>query len=421
MKIRDRKLAVLRHLSQISDPIGLPGLMLELRGDFKERSVRRWLNQLIKEGLVRKIGQKRGTKYQVLQAVEHPNHTVSSCFSFRSVKSLRYVQRPLYERTPKAYVEEWLDSYEPNRTFLFKEPIRRQLYASGVRATNNDPAGTYARKIFNHLLIDLSFNSSRLEGNTYSKLETERLILKGTSAEGKLDQEKVMILNHKEAIRYLVENAPRLTISEQTIFTLHYLLSDGLLEAEYAGKIRDQWVRIAGSSYIPFEDTKRLKFQLGKIVSKAAQIMDPFEQSFFLLIHLSYLQAFLDVNKRTARLAANIPLIVGNLVPLSFNDIKKEDYISAMIAIYELQDVHPIADLYVFSYMRTCAAYDSTVKALGFDEVRVKYRQERRMLIREIVLKKLAGSKLKKYVHDQTAKKVPKQARKNFIEDVFED
>jgi len=104
------------------------------------------------------------------------------------------------------------------------------------------------------------------------------------------------------------------------------------------------------------------------------------------LYAMNSLQAFIDVNKRTARLAANIPLIKGNLVPLAFSDVRVDDYMLAMIAIYELQDVRPLVDLYVYSYMRTCAAYDSTVKAMGFDEVRVRYRQQRREVAREVIL-----------------------------------
>lgn len=147
-------------------------------------------------------------------------------------------------------------------------------------------------------------------------LDTERLLLHGDIAEGKLDEEKAMILNHKEAIRYLVNNAPRLFVKDQEIYTLHYLLSDGLVESKYAGKVRDYGVRIGGSTYMPFEDPRRLEFQLRKIADKAELIEDPFEQSFFLLIHVSYLQAFADVNKRTARLCSNISLITKNLVPL---------------------------------------------------------------------------------------------------------
>ncbi len=233
--------------------------------------------------------------------------------------------------------------------------------------------------------------SSRLEENTYSILDTEKLLLHGSGATGKLDEEKVMILNHKVAIRYLVENAAKIDANRNVICTLHYLLSGGLIESRYAGKVRDYGVRIGGSTYLPFEDPKKLEHFLEVIGKKAELISDPFEKSIFLLSHISYLQAFVDVNKRTARLSYNIPLIINNLVPLAFNDVVVKDYMSSMIAIYELQDVGPLRDLYVYSYIRTCAAYDSTMKALGFDEKRVRYRQDRRALIREIILRDLVG------------------------------
>ena len=296
-----------------------------------------------------------------------------------------------------------------------------QLHKAGKRSTYKEPAGTYAHQIFNRLLIDLSYNSSRLEGNTYSLLDTQKLILEGSSPKGKLEEEKIMILNHKEAIRYLVDTAPRLELNKETIYTLHYLLSDGLLEARYAGKVRDHGVRIGGSTYIPFEDPKQLQIRLDRIIRKAASIEDAYEQSIFLLIHITYLQAFADVNNRTARLSANIPLIKKNLVPLSFNDVERDDYTSAVIAIYELQDIHPILDLYVFSYMRTCAMYDATVKTIRFDEIRVRYRQQRRSVIRDIILKNLSGKPLSKYISSQTKKLVKKEDRDSFIEDLMED
>ena len=370
MNGRDRKLAILRRLSQEAEAISLHQLLDRLQNDFdfKERSVRRWLNELTQEGVIEKSGQKRGTKYKVAGRGIRNTHA-SRCFGSDSLSAIEKVRRPIYERQPVAYNNFWFDAYQPNISFYLSDALRRQLYEAGRRSNNHDPAGTYAHQIFNRLLIDLSYHSSRLEGNTYSLLDTERLLLQGSSAEGKLEEEKVMILNHKEAIRYLVDNALRLNVNLQTIRTLHYLLADGLVEAKYAGKVRDHSVRIGGSTYIPFDDPKQLQVQLERIAEKAAFIKNPFEQSLFLLIHISYLQAFIDVNKRTARLSANIPLIIDNLVPLSFNDVERDDYISAMIAIYELQDVNPLIDLYAYSYMRTCAAYDATIKAIGFDEV----------------------------------------------------
>ena len=307
MKLNEKKLALLHLLQQETIPLGLGEILKKLPGEPKERTVRRWLNEMAEEGLLQKKGQKRTTTYQTLK---QKRETQSDCFSQNSLSAIEYAQKPLYERQPTSYNEEWFDSYQPNSSFYLPALNREQLHEAGARATNKDPAGTYAHQIFNRLLIDLSYNSSRLEGNTYSLLDTERLLLSGASAEGKLDEENVMILNHKEAIRYLVENAPRLTLDHQTICTLHYLLADGLVEPKYAGKLRDHWVKITGSTYIPYDASERLQSQLGKVVEKASKIVDVFEQSLFLLIHISYLQAFSDANKRTARLSANIPLMM---------------------------------------------------------------------------------------------------------------
>lgn len=421
MELKNKKMAVLHQLSQEGEAITLAELLEKLGEGYVERSVRRWLADMVEEGLLEKFGQKRGTKYQIKHRAHREAGSTASCFGLKSVKVLEQVRRPLYERNPVAYAAEWFDSYEPNATFYIPTNFRAQLQNAGNRSKKEDPAGTYAHQIFNRLLIDLSYNSSRLEGNTYSLLDTQRLLLEGASAEGKLDEEKIMILNHKEAIRYMVDNAYRLEVNEQTICTLHYLLADGLVEARYAGKIRDHGVRIGGSTYIPFEDKNRLESQLALIVRKAAMIENPYEQSLFLLIHISYLQGFSDVNKRTARLCANIPLVKSNLVPLSFNDVEREDYASAMIAVYEFQDVHPLLDLYLFSYMRTCALYDTTVKAMGFDELRVRYRQQRRGVIREVILKRLSGAAMKEYILAQTQELVKEADQQAFVQDVMED
>lgn len=414
-------MSVLHQLSQEAEPVGLPDLIKKLGEGFVERSVRRWLADMVTEGLVEKLGHKRGTRYRVIHRTNRGVGLTTSCFSAESLKMLEKVRRPLYERSPVAYADDWLEAYQPNTTFYIPLNFRMQLQKAGTRLSREDPAGTYAHQIFNRLLIDLSYNSSRLEGNSYSLLDTQRLVLEGKGAEGKLDEEKIMILNHKEAIRYLVDKAPRLEVTEETIYTLHYLLSEGLVEAPYAGKVRDHGVRIGGSTYLPFEEKKLLQKQLKKIVDKAVLIENPFELSLFLLIHISYLQAFADVNKRTARLCANIPLIKSNLVPLSFNDVDREDYISSVIAIYEYQNMHPLLDLYVFSYMRTCAMYDSTVKAIGFDEIRVRYREQRRALIREIILNHLTGELMMEHIYAEMTSLIKEEDRDSFLEDVLED
>jgi len=140
----------------------------------------------------------------------------------------------------------------PPSTFLFE--IRQHLYEIGQSSDDHRPAGTYARQIFNRILIDLSWNSSRLEGNTYSLLETDRLLEFGEAAEGKQAKESQMILNHKAAIELLVEQAREVGFNSYTICNLHALLSDNLLaDSRACGKLRVIPVGISGTVYIPLE------------------------------------------------------------------------------------------------------------------------------------------------------------------------
>lgn len=388
----DPKTTIFTVLKQQGRAVSLKELLSVLGEGYAERSVRRWLSQMAHEGKIVKTGQKRATRYQV----------IASEFSEAAKDAIEYVHQPIFERRPVAYNEAWLLEYIPNTTFYLSEANRAKMQQKGERDLEDDVAGTYARKIYNRLLIDLSYNSSRLEGNTYSLLDTEKLIIEGAAVSGKLDEETVMILNHKDTIRHLVEEAARLTIDYNEICTLHYLLSDGLIEPRYSGKVRDHGVRIGSSTYIPIEGQDRLERQLVTICQTAAQIHNPYEQSFFLLVHIAYLQAFADVNKRTSRLAANIPLIKSNVVPLSFNHVEKADYISAIICVYELNDVRPLSEIYHYSYLRSCRSYDVAAEMLGFDEVRIKYRQVRRQIIRHIILEQLIGERLTDFINTQT-------------------
>ena len=429
-----KKLAVLEVLRAQSEALSLPELLALLPPGFAERSVRRWLSELEREGRVAKTGRKRGTRYQAVAdfpeslGAEQGGATDDGTpaapeplrFSQAAQAATAYVSQPLFQRAPVAYDADWLAAYQPNRTAYFPAGEAARLAAEGRRAPVGDPAGTYARRIYNRLLIDLSHHSSRLEGNTYSLLDTERLVLEGRPADGKLDVETVMILNHKEAIRHLVEQSVPRGVSYDEILTLHYLLSDALVASEHSGAVRDHGVRVSGSAYIPLEDRVRLERQLRRVAEQAAAIADPYEQSLFLLAHITYLQAFADVNKRTARLCANLPLLRQNLVPLSFNAVDKDDYATAVISIYELKEPRPMAELYAASYLRTCTQYDATVEASGFDAVRVRYRQQRRKAIAGIVADVAFGEALAERVRVAAAE-VPADDRQAFVEDLHED
>jgi Fic family protein len=183
-------------------------------------------------------------------------------------------------------------------------------------------------------LIDLSWNSSRLEGNTYSLLETERLLQLGESAEGKDAREAQMILNHKAAIELLVEQADEIGFNRYTILNLHALLSDNLLpDPRASGRLRSIAVGIDGSVYHPLEVPQLIEECFQQILDTATAITNPFEQAFFGMVHLPYLQPFEDVNKRVSRLAANIPLIRQNLSPLSFIDVPLRAYIDGLLGV----------------------------------------------------------------------------------------
>ena len=149
------------------------------------------------------------------------------------------VREPIQNRNPVGYNRAFLDGYRPNDTFYLPEETRQHLLKMGRSPNDQRPAGTYVRQIFNRLLIDLSWNSSRLEGNTYSLLETERLLELGEAAEGKDALEAQMILNHKAAIEMLVEQATETGFNRYTILNLHALLSDNLLaDPQACGRLR---------------------------------------------------------------------------------------------------------------------------------------------------------------------------------------
>ena len=128
----------------------------------------------------------------------------------------------------------------------------------------------------------------------------------------------------------------------------------------------------------------------------------------------------MDVNKRTSRLSANIPLIKNNLVPLSFNGVSHADYITAMIAVYEKNDVRLVADIYIDSYRKTSRSYNAIADAIGFDEVRILYRHERRTLLSQIVLNMIPLSQVEHFLRDKVVN-IPSGHRPAFIQDLKED
>lgn len=236
-------------------------------------------------------------------------------------------------------------------------------------------------------MIDLSWASSQLEGNTYTRLDTERLIEFGQAAAGKDALETQMILNHKAAIEYLVRDTEHVGINPVTVVALHAFLSDGLLPDPAAcGRLRNRPVEIGGSVYLPIAMPQRIEELFSIVLEMAAEIQDPFEQSFFLMVHLPYLQPFEDVNKRVSRLAANIPFILHNLSPLSFIDVAQQDYVDGLLGVYELNRVELLRDVFVRAYERSCQQYVAVHQQLvPPDAMRLRYRNQLSKLVAAIV------------------------------------
>jgi Fic family protein len=330
----------------------------------------------------------------------------------------KYVRESIQSRRPVGYNRSFIDSYRPNETFYLSAEIRQRLLGWGRSPDGQRPAGTYARKILSRLLIDLSWNSSRLEGNTYSLLETERLLELGEVTEGKDALEAQMLLNHKAAIELLVEQASEVGFNRYTILNLHALLSDNLLADPGAcGRLRSIPVGIDGTVYHPLEVPQLIDECFQQILDTAAVIRDPFEQAFYVTVHLPYLQPFEDVNKRVSRLAANLPLIRDNLCPLSFVDVPERAYIDGILGVYELNCTELLRDVFVWAYERSSARYSAVRRSLGDpDPFRMRFRALLAETVSEIVHRGMDKRTANVFIKKRAAGDLPKEDQARFVE-----
>ena len=306
-----------------------------------EATVWRTLKALVESGALSMAGRGRATRYRLADVM----------------RIRGYLETPWHQRAPVSHRRGFLDAYTPQRTSYLSDSERTRLAAAGAPAQRL-PAGTYAKRILARLLVDLAWASSRLEGNTYEILQTERLIEVGEQADGKDRAEALMILNHKDAIQYVVSHLAAAAVDRRTLFDLHALLANGLLyDPALAGRLRRLPVSIGRSAYLPLEDEFDLAREFEIFLEKAAAIGDPYEQSFFVLVHLPYLQPFADVNKRTSRVAANIPLLKAGVAPLSFVATDDREYIDGLLGVYELNDVALLKQVFVDSYLASARQY----------------------------------------------------------------
>lgn len=389
------------------------------------RTLQRRLALLVEQKRLTTAGRGRSRRYQLpapIAAVGRAEQTMQAQSGIPISPAAQAIEQavrlPIQQRTPVGYHRALLDAYRPNETFYLPAETRQQLFVSGQSPDGEHPAGTYARQIFSRLLIDLSWNSSRLEGNTYSLLETERLLELGETAEGKDAKEAQMILNHKAAIELLVEQAPALGFNRYTILNLHALLSDNLLaDPQACGRLRTRVVAIHQSVFQPLAVPQQIEECFDQVLDTAAAIRDPFEQAFFAMVHLPYLQPFEDVNKRVSRLAANLPLIRNNLCPLSFVDVPERAYIDGLLGVYELNRVELLRDVFVWAYERSLARYSAVRRSLGEpDPFRLRYRNLVGETAAKIVLDQMNKKIATAYIQQRATQNVPREDQARFIE-----
>jgi len=375
MTVRDDILERLRAHAHTGQP-WLSSSELAVQVATSWSTVKRQLDVLLKMGKVRREGQGRATRYRIADApaaVDAPPPGAGMRFAAPEPTLLAKLQRPLAAREPVGYRRAFVDGYIPNVSFLLPEGRAQALAAEG-RMRGQQPAGTYARKVLGPLLIDLSWSSSRLEGNRYSLLATEELFKLGTAAS---DLDAVMLLNHKAAIEFMVDAVPGYGLTAAVIRNLHAILMQDLLtDAAGLGNIRRKVVNIGDTTYVPAQAPLLLEEMFERIVEKARQVKNPVEAAFFLWVNLAYLQPFEDGNKRTSRLSANIPLMLYNCAPLSFLDVEPQDYAYAMMGVYEHCDVALAADLFEQAYRRSIRKYAVQLDAMGVpDPTRLRFRE----------------------------------------------
>ncbi len=396
---------------------------------FPKRTLQRRLDQLVSEKRLEAQGQGRARRYiarrqeyfQMESVVREDPPVYKIRHDWLSPEALeirRIIQLPLAQRTPVNYQGSFLDGYRPNKTFYLPESLRTELAEIGQVGMSELPAGTYLRQVMDRLIIDLSWNSSRLEGNTYSLLEAQRLLELGEDAEGKGTQETQMILNHKAAIEMLADDAREIAFNRYAICNLHALLSDNLLSDQGAcGRLRSLRVGISGTVFHPLGSPQQIEERFEEILEKASAVRDPFEQAFFVMVHLPYLQPFEDVNKRVSRLAANIPLIRHNLCPLSFVDVESQDYIGGLLGVYELNRIEYLRDVFVRAYRRSCARYSNVRRTLGDpDQFRLGHRAAIGDFVREVVLGGMDKRVAAKWIAGKAAESIAQAERAKFIE-----
>ncbi len=341
------------HLLLDSQPLKSSELTAKLNISSRQQLLR-LMKKMLNNGLISKTGQGPSVRYQL-----------NRILLAKKFMALDYLNRSMCR-----YDLNRLTFYTPNQSNLLDKEIQQEMR---ILSNATIQAGeTVNDRIFKRMIIDFSWTSSKLEGNTYTIEETEKLIQKSIRSDNRTPYEALMIENHAHAARYIINYSKDIAIAPVEIRGLHAMLSTGLLSNQQGcGAIRTDTIEIGQSAYHPENTPSILQTQLDKICQKAVEIHNPFEQSFFLMLHISYLQPFIDINKRTGRISANIPLLKNNLCPVSFYGIDEKMYINGILEFYETGETHTLAHAFLNSYKISVQRYRTALNEVLNSKVHV--------------------------------------------------
>lgn len=308
-----------------------PGLAISIA------TLKRILKKLIAENLVVASGRLKGTKYSIspFYNIIHP------------IDVDKYYEKEIDERLiQKKFNHTLIRETLPDLSLFTKEELNRLTDLQNKFKTNSSKLTPYEFKLeMDRLAIDLSWKSSQIEGNTYSLLETERLLKDKETAEGKTKDEAIMLLNHKEAIDFIVVNPGYVKpLTVPGIEDIHSIL---IKELNITRNVRNRRVGISGTNYKPLDNEFQIKEALIDMCNLINKKDNVFEKALLSLVLISYIQPFSDGNKRTARIISNAILINHHYCPISFRTIDSIEYKKAMLIFYEQNNINPCKKIFI--------------------------------------------------------------------------
>jgi len=300
-------------------------------------TLKRILQILISENLIITKGKGKGTKYDI-----DPSFDI-----LKPIDVKKYFEKEIDERIIRNSFNQTLIRKTLNNISLFTKDELSYLnkLQNQYRTNSSALSENEFKSELERLAIDLSWKSSQIEGNTYSLLETERLLRDKETAEGKTKDEATMLLNHKEALDFIFTHPNYIQpLSIPVIEDIHSLL---IKDLNISRNIRNRRVGISGTNYTPLDNEFQIKEALEDMCVVINNQENVFVQSLLSLVLISYIQPFADGNKRTARILSNAILIHNNYCPVSFRTVDSIEYKKAMLIFYEQNNINPFKKIFI--------------------------------------------------------------------------